>query len=148
MYSRKIIGYCVQATLEATGALKSLQMALRCTSAQRTSGCIHHSDRGIQYCCDAYVQKLQQEGFQISMTEQSDPLENAVAERINKTIKEEFTDEKEISFPTLAKAQQSIARFIDFYNHQRPHRSIDWLTPAEAYYAQGELKRHWKMYKK
>jgi transposase InsO family protein len=148
LYSRKIIGYCVQATLEATGALKSLQMALRCTSTQRTSGCIHHSDRGIQYCCDAYVQKLQQEGFQISMTEQSDPLENAVAERINKTIKEEFTNEKEISFPTLAKAQQSIARFIDFYNHQRPHRSIDWLTPAEAYYAEGELKRHWKMYKK
>ena len=148
LYSRKIIGYCVHATLEATGALNSLQMALRHTSAQRESGCIHHSDRGIQYCCDAYVQKLQQNCFQISMTEQSDPLENAVAERINKTIKEEFTDEKEISFPTLAKAKESIARFIDFYNHQRPHRSIDWLTPAEAYYTEGELKRHWKVYKK
>ena len=148
LYSRKIIGYCVQATLEATGALKSLQMALRHTSAQRASGCIHHSDRGIQYCCDAYIQKLQQNCFQISMTEQSDPLENAVAERINKTIKEEFTDEKEISFPTLAKAKESIARFIDFYNHQRPHRSIDWLTPAEAYFTEGELKRHWKVYKK
>ena len=82
------------------------------------------------------------------MTEQSDPLENAVAERINKTIKEEFTDEKQISFLTLAAAQKSIKRFIDFYNHQRPHRSIDWLTPAEAYKVEGELKRHWKKYQR
>jgi len=148
LYSRKIIGYCVHATLEATGALQSLQMALNQTSTQRLQGCIHHSDRGIQYCCDAYVARLHQNGFQISMTEQSDPLENAVAERINKTIKEEFTDEKEISFPTLAAAQKSIKRFIDFYNHQRPHRSIDWLTPAEAYKVEGELKRHWKKYQR
>jgi putative transposase len=148
LYSRKIIGYCIHATLEATGALSSFQMALQHTSAERSQGCIHHSDRGIQYCCDAYVHKLGQNGFQISMTEHSDPLENAVAERVNKTIKEEFTDEKEISFATLAKAKKSIAQFIDFYNYQRPHRSIDWLTPADAYNTEGELKRHWKMYKK
>ena len=148
LYSRKIIGYCIHATLEATGALSSFQMALQHTSAERSQGCIHHSDRGIQYCCDAYVHKLGQNGFQISMTEHSDPLENAVAERVNKTIKEEFTDEKEISFARLAKAKKSIAQFIDFYNYQRPHRSIDWLTPADAYNTEGELKRHWKMYKK
>jgi len=148
LYSRKIIGYGLHATLEATGALNSLQMALNQTSAQRPQGCIHHSDRGVQYCCDAYVHKLHKNGFEISMTEQSDPLENAVAERINKTIKEEFTDEKEISFPTLAAGKRSIKQFIEFYNYQRPHRSIDWLTPAEAYNAEGELKRHWKMYKK
>jgi putative transposase len=147
LYSRKIIGYCVNATLEATGALSSLQTALRQTAMQRQQGCIHHSDRGIQYCCDAYVYKLQRNDFQISMTEQSDPLENAVAERINKTIKEEFTDQKEISFPTLAVAKKSLKQFIDFYNHQRPHRSIDWLTPAKAYNTEGELKRHWKIYK-
>jgi transposase InsO family protein len=146
MYSRKIIGYCVYATLQAAGAIRSLQMALQNTKAEQVKGCIHHSDRGIQYCCDAYTASLIKNGFTISMTEQSDPLENAIAERINKTIKEEFTDEKEISFPTIQIAKKNIRQFIDFYNNQRPHRSIDWLTPSQAYEREGELKRHWKMY--
>jgi transposase InsO family protein len=146
MYSRKIMGYCVQATLRATGAVKGLQMALQNTKGGEVRGCIHHSDRGIQYCCDAYVALLEKNGFTISMTEKGDPLENAIAERMNKTIKEEFTDQKEISFLTMAAAKKSIGQFIDFYNNQRPHRSIDWLTPSEAYQREGELKRHWKMY--
>jgi len=146
MYSRKIIGFCVHATLKATGAVKSLQMALQSTKAETVKGCIHHSDRGIQYCCDAYTLLLDKNDFTISMTEQSDPLENAIAERINKTIKEEFTDQKEISFTTIMAARKSINQFIDFYNNQRPHRSIDWLTPSAAYQREGELKRHWKMY--
>ena len=146
MYSRKIMGYCVHATLQAAGAVKSLQIALQNTKAAEVKGCIHHSDRGIQYCCDMYTALLGKNGFTISMTEQSDPLENAIAERINKTIKEEFTDEKEISFPTIQVAKKSIKQFIDFYNNQRPHRSIDWLTPSQAYKREGELKRHWKMY--
>ncbi len=148
LYSRKIIGYCVHATLQAEGAIKSLQMALDNTKASTIKGCIHHSDRGLQYCCDAYTNMLNKKGFEISMTEQSDPLENAVAERINKTIKEEFTDQKEIGFPTLTIARKSIKKFIDFYNSKRPHRSIDWLTPSQAYQMEGELKRHWKMYMK
>jgi transposase InsO family protein len=148
LYSRKIIGHSVQATLRAAGTVKSLRMALRNTRQSGYAGCIHHSDRGVQYCCDAYVEILTKEGITISMTEHGDPLENAVAERINKTIKEEFTDEREISFPTLAAAKKSIGSFVDFYNSQRPHRSIDWLTPDQAYQREGELKRHWKMYKK
>jgi putative transposase len=148
MYSRKIIGYCVHATLAAEGAIKSLQMALQSTKASMIKGCIHHSDRGIQYCCDAYIAMLNKKGIDISMTEQSDPLENAIAERINKTIKEEFTDEKELSFTTIEAAKTAIKKFIDFYNNQRPHRSIDWLTPNQAYQREGELKRHWKMYMK
>jgi putative transposase len=146
MYSRKIIGYCVNASLHAQGAITGLQMALENSKSQRTKGCIHHSDRGIQYCCDAYIALLKKNDFIISMTEQSDPLENAIAERINKTIKEEFTDQKEISFTTITAAKKSIKQFIDFYNNQRPHRSIDWLTPHAAYQREGELKRHWKMY--
>ena len=146
MYSRKIIGYCVQGSLQATGAVKSLQMALQNTKPAEVKGCIHHSDRGIQYCCDTYTALLINNGFTISMTEQSDPLENAIAERINKTIKEEFTDQKEISFITITAAKKSIKQFIDFYNNQRPHRSIDWLTPSQAYLREGVLKRHWKMY--
>jgi transposase InsO family protein len=89
---------------------------------------------------------LHKKRMEISMTEQSDPLENAIAERVNKTIKEEFTDEKELSFPTISPAKMAIKKFIDFYNNQRPHRSIDWLTPNQAYQREGELKRHWKMY--
>ncbi len=146
MYSRKIIGYCVSSSLHAQGAIISLQMALENSESQRTKGCIHHSDRGIQYACDAYTNILNNNGFLISMTEKSDPLENAIAERVNKTIKEEFTDQKEISFTTIAAAKKSIKQFIDFYNNQRPHRSIDWLTPNAAYRREGELKRHWKMY--
>ena len=146
MYSRKIMGYCVQATLHAAGAVSSLKMALSNTKAGAVKGCIHHSDRGIQYCCDKYTALLLKNGFTISMTEQSDPLENAIAERINKTIKEEFTDQKEISFITITAAKKSIKQFIDFYNTQRPHRSIDWLTPSQAYQGEGLLKRHWKMY--
>jgi len=148
MYSRKIMGYCVQGSLQARGAVKSLQMALQNTKPAEVKGCIHHSDRGIQYCCDTYTALLIKNGFTISMTEQSDPLENAIAERVNKTIKEEFTDQKEISFTTITIAKKSIKQFIDFYNNQRPHRSIDWLTPSQAYQREGELKRHWKMYKK
>ena len=147
-YSRKIIGYCVSATLQAAGAIKSLQMALQNTKAPAIKGCIHHSDRGIQYCCDAYTAMLNKNEVAISMTEQSDPLENAIAERVNKTIKEEFTEEKELSFATIAVAKTEIKKFIDFYNNQRPHRSIDWLTPNQAYQREGELKRHWKMYMK
>ena len=80
------------------------------------------------------------------MTENGDPLENAVAERINKTIKEEFTDEKQLSFKDFEQAGKEIKKFIDFYNTQRPHRSINWLTPGEAYLLEGELKRQWKNY--
>ncbi len=148
MYSRKIIGYCVHATLQAEGAIKSLQMAFKTLEASTIKGFIHHSDRGIQYCCDAYTEMLSKKGIQISMTEKSDPLENAIAERVNKTIKEEFTDEKELSFTTIEAAKVAIKKFIDFYNNQRPHRSIDWLTPNQAYQREGELKRHWKMYLK
>jgi transposase InsO family protein len=148
VYSRKIIGYCVRGTLQAEGAIKSLQMALQNTGTSAITGCIHHSDRGIQYCCDAYTAMLHKNNIAISMTEQSDPLENAIAERINKTIKEEFTEEKELSFTSITTATASIKKFIEFYNDQRPHRSIDWLTPNQAYQREGELKRHWKMYVK
>lgn len=146
MYSRKIIGYWVDASLHAQGAINGLKMALHNTSPKQVQGCIHHSDRGIQYCCDAYIALLKKNGFTISMTEKSDPLENAIAERVNKTIKEEFTNQKEISFTTLAAAKKSIKQFIDFYNNQRPHRSINWLTPYAAHQQEGALKRHWKMY--
>ena len=146
LYSRKIIGYTVSPGLEAASAVQALKMALKQAKPAMRQDCIHHSDRGVQYCCDDYVALLKRSGMCISMTEHSDPLENAIAERVNKTIKEEFSEERELSFPTLAIALKELKKFIEFYNEQRPHRSIDWLTPAEAHQREGELKRHWKSY--
>ena len=82
------------------------------------------------------------------MTQTGDPLENAVAERIHKTIKEEFTNDRQISFCNIEEAKTEIKKFINFYNKQRPHRSLQWLTPNQAYQCSGELKRLWKTYKR
>ncbi len=82
------------------------------------------------------------------MTQTGDPLENAVAERIHRTIKEEFTTDREINFSSIAEAKTNIKKFIEFYNQHRPHRSIEWYTPNEAHKRTGTLKRVWKSYYK
>jgi transposase InsO family protein len=120
-------------------------MALK-QRTNKTENLIHHSDRGVQYCSHAYVKLLQKNNIQISMTQTGDPLENAVAERINKTIKEEFTNDRQINFTNIVEAKTEIKKFIEFYNNKRPHRSIEWLTPTLAHQHQGELKRVWKSY--
>lgn len=144
MYSRKILGYCLSEDLKTSSAIKALKMALKNMSG--TEGCIHHSDRGIQYCSYTYTELLQDHKMHISMTENGDPLENAIAERINRTVKEEFTDEKTLSFATFKEAKRKIAPIINCYNEQRPHRSIEMLTPSKAYVRSGKLKRKWKNY--
>ncbi len=73
-------------------------------------------------------------------------IDNPIAERINRTVKEEFTDDKTLSYSTFRQAKRKIATIIDFYNEQRPHRSIEMLIPAKAYMRTGELKRKWKAY--
>lgn len=145
LYSRKIIGYCLSDSLKAKSAVKSLKMAMKQIERE---GCIHHSDRGIQYCCNDYTELLIKNKMLISMTENGDPLENAVAERVNRTIKEEFTDEKTLCFESLQVGLKEIPSIIKFYNEERPHRSIDMLTPSQAFKMTGELKKHWKNYYK
>ncbi len=146
LFSRKILGYNVSSDLSAKSAIKTLTMALKNMSDIKE--CIHHSDRGIQYCSNQYTELLKKNNIAISMTEHSDPLENAVAERINKTIKEEFTEEKQISFSNYKEAKNKIAKIIDFYNNERPHRSLEMYTPKMAYELNIELKRKWKPYYK
>jgi putative transposase len=146
LYSRKIIGHCVHDDLSVKGSLEALRQALK-QRKDKTEKVIHHSDRGVQYCCHAYVKLLKKNNVHISMTQTGDPLENAVAERIHRTIKEEFTTEREINFSTIAEAKTNIRKFIDFYNQHRPHRSIQWYTPNEAHKQTGTLKRIWKSYK-
>lgn len=144
VYSRKIIGYFISDNLTAASAVKALKMAFKQIADKKD--CIHHSDRGIQYCSYEYTDLLKNCDMKISMTENSDPRENAIAERVNRTIKEEFTDEKTISFKSFNQAKNSIPTFIKFYNEERPHRSIEMFTPSEAYTMSRELKRLWKFY--
>lgn len=147
LYSRKIVGHCVYESLNVRGCIDALKQAIR-NRKDKAGPLIHHSDRGVQYCCHAYVKMLQKDQIQISMTQTGDPLENAVAERINKTIKEEFTNDRQLNFSNIDEAKIEIKKFIEFYNKHRPHRSVQWLTPNLAYQCTGALTRVWKTYRR
>jgi len=140
-YSRKIVGFHLSETLAADGCIKALKMAL--TSNPQRGRLIHHSDRGSQYCCADYVGILEKQYIKISMTQSGDPLENALAERVNGILKDELLEKQYLHFQ---QAQQAISVAVSIYNHQRPHGSIDLLTPVEAHLREGELKRRWKNY--
>ncbi|HYX07360.1 MAG TPA: IS3 family transposase [Bacteroidales bacterium] len=144
MYSRKILGYNLSEDLKASSAIKALKMALGKMSSIKD--CTHHSDRGIQYCSHQYTKLLKKNEILISMTENGDPLENPIAERINRTIKEEFTEERYLSFRNISEGKEKIKGWVEFYNEERPHRSIEMLTPSKAYQLNGELKKMWKNY--
>lgn len=142
-YSRKILGYELADNLDADNAVKALEMALKRMKAN-CEGLIHHSDRGVQYCSDKYVKLLQKRQMQISMTENGDPLENSIAERINGILKDEWL----YDLGKLPKSElpKRIAQIIQVYNNDRPHSSLDMLTPNAAHKMNGQLKRRWKNY--
>jgi transposase InsO family protein len=140
-YSRKIVGFYLSETLSADGCIKALQMALK--NNPQLGRLIHHSDRGSQYCCADYVGILDKHFIKISMTQSGDPLENAIAERVNGILKDELLEKVYLNYE---QAKQAIATAISIYNYQRPHSSIDMLTPIEAHLKEGELKRRWKNY--
>lgn len=142
-YSRKIIGYQVSETMEAINAVVALNMALSQLPANLMD-VIHHSDRGGQYCSYKYVEILEKNNFKISMTECGDPRENAIAERVNGILKDEWLNEMKLK--NLQEAMDQTIRIIKIYNTLRPHSSIDLLTPEKAHYKHGALKRHWKNY--
>ncbi|MBX2965857.1 MAG: IS3 family transposase [Cyclobacteriaceae bacterium] len=142
-YSRKIVGFYLCEDLSARGCVLALRMALKNNPLR--DKLIHHSDRGLQYCSADYVKLLQDNNIRISMTQNGDPLENALAERVNGILKDELL---EVSYPSLTEAQQAVAMAISTYNHQRPHSSVDMLTPVIAHTKTGELKKHWKNYYK
>jgi putative transposase len=142
-YSKKIIGFYLSKTLDAEGCLNALKMALKDTAESK--GIIHHSDRGVQYCSNDYVQLLQASGIKISMTQTGDPLENAVAERVNGIIKGELLKDRYDDFESAKKA---VAAAVTIYNFLRPHLSCQMLTPAVAHTQSGVLKKHWKNYYK
>jgi transposase InsO family protein len=144
-YSRKIVGFCLHHNLSAKGTIKALQMALK-SIPKRTkldNRLVHHSDRGLQYGCNEYVKILNDKHISISMTQTGDPLENAIAERVNGILKDELLEEVHDDFET---ALNNIAIAISAYNHLRPHSSIEMLTPVIAHQLNRPLKRTWKNY--
>lgn len=130
-YSRMIVGYHLNESLSAKGPLKALKMSMR--GVKNTEGLIHHSDRGIQYCCDDYVRYLKRKKALISMTEEDHVYENAVAERVNGILKDEFyLGEK---FLTKKEAYKALKEGVYSYNNLRPHMSLDYDTPQKRYVA-------------
>lgn len=144
VYSHKIVGWTLSDSLGMEAPVMALKMALE--GLPHGHKLIHHSDRGVQYCSKAYIELLQSHGIQISMTENGDPKENAVAERVNGILKEEWINRENIE--SLEKGKEVIGRIIEIYNKKRPHLSNDYLTPEQAHQQTGILKRQWKTYYK
>jgi putative transposase len=144
-YSHKLVGYHLSQTLEATGCVSALKMALK-DYTNDNQPLIHHSDRGSQYCSDEYVKLLKANNIGISMTENGDPLENAIAERVNGIIKNEYLYCYQVE--DLAQATSLLDSVVKLYNEDRPHSSISNLTPNEVHQAtiSLEIKRLWKNY--
>jgi transposase InsO family protein len=144
-YSRKIVGYHVADTMEAIESATALKMAIK-TLKISAKGLIHHSDRGSQYCSSMYVNILKKEGIKISMTENGDPLENAIAERINGIIKGEYLFDYLIK--TLLNAKEVLKSVVKLYNEDRPHSSIGNAVPSKVHNNDTdiEIKRLWKNY--
>lgn len=145
-YSHKIVGYQVAETLEAIESIHALQMALSALKAESNLQLTHHSDRGIQYCSHAYVKLLQDYNIKISMTENGDPLENAIAERVNGIIKGEYLETYDIE--NIKEAKELLQAVVDLYNNERPHMSIGNFTPNHIHQSKTKIKTEklWKNY--
>lgn len=130
-YSRKIVGYDCSDSLEVEGCLRSLKKAI----SQLPSGheAIHHSDRGSQYCCHAYVNELSGAGLRISMTEENHCYENAQAERLNGILKQEYMLGE--TFLTKPDAYLAVREAVELYNTRRPHQALGYQIPSMVHAA-------------
>lgn len=135
-YSKKIMGYYVADNLTTESSLIALKMALK-LRADKGLALIHHSDRGLQYCADDYQKMLNRQNVKCSMTNNGDPYENAVAERINGILKQEFMIDT--YHQDLEIMKTIIKEAIEIYNNQRPHYSNYMLTP-EQMHTQSEIQ--------
>jgi transposase InsO family protein len=140
-YSRKIVGHYVSDDMKVSSAIVALKKALEQKPLDRIV--IHHSDRGMQYCSTAYVQLLQQHHAHISMTQNGDPYENAIAERVNGILKSELLSP---GYDTVDQAAAHINRSIIIYNYKRRHSSINWQIPGNVHKQYGPQIKRWKNY--
>lgn len=130
-YSRMITGWSLSDSLAIEGAVKALKMTIK--QCGKTDGVIHHSDRGIQYCCKEYVKLLKRHKMEISMTEENHCYENAIAERVNGILKGEFLLDS--NFASKEVAYKAVKEAISSYNNRRPHWSLDLSTPIQIHHA-------------
>lgn len=146
-YSKMILGSSVGMTLEARYPMEALSAAMDCLGAHGVdlSRTIHHSDRGVQYTCSDYVTQLRKDKVMISMTESGNPKDNAEAERINNTLKNELF--KDMVFTDIDQVREALQSAVMFYNHERPHLSLEMRTPIEAASETGRFKRQWISYR-
>ena len=128
-YSKQIMGYELCNNMEATSTLKALKMALD-KRKYKTSKLIHHSDRGLQYCSKLYTDYLKQNNIAISMTENGDPYENAIAERVNGILKDEFGLSDKLE--DIIQAKELTSQSIKIYNNLRPHLSFNVNASSDA----------------
>jgi putative transposase len=146
VYSRKIVGYHLSQKLKVEGCIIALNKAIASLSQSgHHRSLIHHSDRGIQYCCDPYISILQKNEIRISMTQSGSPYDNAIAERVNGILKQQFCLDK--VFENYGASVDAVSKAIDGYNRLRPHASISNLTPQVAHVSPETLIRTWKKQK-
>lgn len=147
VYSRKIVGHCLYPSLKKEGPLQALKMALATRSESIFYKTIHHSDRGLQYCSSEYIAQLMKANTSISMTENGDPGENAIAERVNGILKSEFLLDNQ--FTSYQQACTAVDEAVLTYNQQRLHASRNYMTPDQVYsQATGPIPARWKHRKK
>lgn len=144
-YTEEIVGWSLGSTLGTVYPLQALQMALKRIEGNESVNLIHYSDRGCQYASNEYVSILKDRGVQISITESGDPKENPQAERINNTIKNEMFNG--LHFTHINQVKEELVRAIDFYNNERPHMSIDMMTPSETATCSGKIDKRWTSYR-
>lgn len=144
-YTKEIIGTSVGATLETRYPIEALNKALERLGGRTPNDLTHHSDRGVQYASYAYTGILKHWQIKISMTENGNPKDNAVAERVNNTIKNELLMDME--FFSIEEVKAAVRIAVDFYNNERPHMSIDGMTPSEAALCTGEINKKWTSYR-
>lgn len=146
-YTEEIIGWSVGPTLDTSYPLEALKMALRRLDGMKPDdiNLIHHSDRGVQYASQRYVQVLKDHGIKVSMTESGNPKDNPQAERINNTMKNELFKDKR--FRSIDEVVNAVKQAVCFYNEERPHMSIGMMTLQEAAEHTGEQQKCWISYK-
>ena len=139
-WSHKIVGHHLSQNLKTQGCIIALNKAISTLGSSQKL--IHHSDRGVQYCCEPYVTLLHKNNIGISMTQTGSPYDNALAERVNGILKDELVLDK--TFRSYSEAVAAVHKAIDTYNRIRPHMTCGNLTPQIAHQTTEPLKKLWK----